>query len=383
MYRIYNFSKLNFLHFRVIFLTILFCIVCFSKIYALTVQIDPDPTFIYSIGDVDISINVDDSTPFRGFKLVLNYNDSIIDFISAEQGSLMISHPVGWWIVVEESSNTVRIECIIFGAGLFVQGPGTILTIHFDGLLEGISYLNFEEYEFYDIMGTPIQEVLAENGKIIIGTPICISIKVFLESAYDAENDTMKVSNNNPLPLISPYDDVMEVESIPQNTVDWIYVALRASPTGISLNEKSMFLNSKGEVVDPFFSNPGFFNIDPGNYYIIIQHRNHLAIMSQNSYPVLDSGRLAHAHLYSETNIYGSHGSKELEVGIYGMCTGDPSQDGEITTIDYTIWYNDFINGLSGYQRSDLNSDGEVTTSDYIKWYNNFFIGFSSSVPEQ
>jgi len=167
--------------------------------------------------DVDISINVDDSTPFRGFKLVLNYNDSIIDFISAEQGSLMISHPVGWWIVVEESSNTVRIECIIFGAGLFVQGPGTILTIHFDGLLEGISYLNFEEYEFYDIMGTPIQEVLAENGKIIIGTPICISIKVFLESAYDAENDTMKVSNNNPLPLISPYDDVMEVESIPQN----------------------------------------------------------------------------------------------------------------------------------------------------------------------
>ena len=365
------------------FLIVLFLICCFSDIYAITTRIDPDPTWIESIGEVNILINVDDTTHFRGFKLVLNFDDSILDFINAEQGPIMTSQPVGWWVVEEESSNTVRIECIIFGAGLFVQGPGTILTIHFDGLIEGKSYLNFVEYEFYDVYGNIIPDALADNGNILVGSPCYISLTVLLEGAYDISGDSMSVLENNILPLISPYQDNTEIDNLPNNVVDWIFVELRESISGDPLIKKSMFLNIKGKVIDPFFSYPGFLNIDPGNYYIVVHHRNHLAIMSQNSYPLVESGRLAHANLYSETSIYGSNGSKELEAGIYGMCIGDPNQDGEITTIDYTIWYNDFINGLSGYHRSDLNFDGEVTTSDYIKWYNNFFLGFSSSVPEQ
>ena len=382
MYRICNFSKLNLLHFRIVFITIFFCIICFSKIYAMTVQIDPDPTFVNSVGDVDISINVDDSTPFRGYKLILQYDDSILDFISAEQGSLMTSQPVGWWLVEEESSNTVRIECIIFGAGLYVQGPGEILKVNFLNNVEGRSYINFVEYEFYDVYGVIIPDALADNGNILVGSPCHIGLKVLIEGAYDISGDSMRVLENNILPLISPYQDNTEINNLPNNVVDWIFVELRDSFAGNPLIKKSMFLNSKGKVIDPFFSYPGFLNIDPGNYYIVIHHRNHLAIMSQNSYPLVESSFSLLADLSKETKIYGSNGSKELESGVYGMCIGDPNQDGEITTMDYTIWYNDFINGLSGYRGSDLNFDGEVTTSDYIKWYNNFFLGFSSSVPE-
>ncbi len=206
--------KLKIINIKIFFLFVLMFVLAFKNLCALTTFLFPDPTIIDSTNNIDITINVDDSTHFRGYKLILQFDDSVLDFIGAEKGSLMTSQPVGWWVIDEESSNTVRIECIIFGAGLYVKGPGTILTLHFDGLLEGISYLNFEEYEFYDVIGIPIQDVLAENGKIIIGTPSCVCIKVLLESAYDTEGDTMKISHNNSLPLISPYDDDLEVDSL-------------------------------------------------------------------------------------------------------------------------------------------------------------------------
>jgi len=105
--------KLKIINIKIFFLFVLMFVLAFKNLCALTTFLFPDPTIIDSTNNIDITINVDDSTHFRGYKLILQFDDSVLDFIGAEKGSLMTSQPVGWWVIDEESSNTVRIECII------------------------------------------------------------------------------------------------------------------------------------------------------------------------------------------------------------------------------------------------------------------------------
>ena len=60
---------------------------------------------------------------------------------------------------------------------------------------------------------------------------------------------------------------------------------------------------------------------------------------------------------------------------------GDIDQDKQVTTTDYTQWYNSARLGDSGYRVTDIDMDGQVTTSDYTVWYNNARLGASSQVP--
>jgi hypothetical protein len=78
---------------------------------------------------------------------------------------------------------------------------------------------------------------------------------------------------------------------------------------------------------------------------------------------------------------YGSNGAKQVESGVWGMWAGDVNQDKNVTTTDYTAWYNSARLGESGYKTTDINMDGVVTTSDYAQWYNNARLGAASPVP--
>ncbi len=70
-----------------------------------------------------------------------------------------------------------------------------------------------------------------------------------------------------------------------------------------------------------------------------------------------------------------------METGVWGMWAGDVNQDKNVTTTDYTSWYNSARLGESGYRATDINLDGVVTTSDYTMWYNNARLGAASKVP--
>lgn len=159
------------------FLSGIICLLLTFSLFALQLNafstfVSPDPTIVDTTGEFEININVDEeSTEFRGYKLIFSYNDSIMDFVSAEKGPLMLGFPNYWWRVVEESSDTVRIECIIMGAGLYVDGPGTILVLTFNALVEEITELNFVYQEFYYAFGGGIiPDVSTDDGTVIIGS---------------------------------------------------------------------------------------------------------------------------------------------------------------------------------------------------------------------
>ncbi len=123
-----------------------------------------------------------------------------------------------------------------------------------------------------------------------------LSVKVFLEGSY-LSNQVMSnelsiagaIPNNQPFNQ-SPwnYSGNENVSTIPSNIVDWVLVSLRSdidkSSTVVS---RAGFVKSDGTVVELDGSSPLTFPVAEGNYYIVVEHRNHLSIMSSTKVPIV------------------------------------------------------------------------------------------------
>jgi len=343
----------------------------------------------YTIGrneNVTIPIKISGVENLRGFSISIDYDTNYLtadpsdlieaDFLSNSEDSTQ------WYVAGTDGNYTAT--CTILGVTDGSSGAGTLFSINLTGLspTTGGTDVSLSSVILRDVMNEMI-EVDNINGSIVnVDCPVYADVTLFLEGAYNEETHCMNTALYNSIPLTSPYSDAITVASIPDNVVDWVFVELRSSLTGSALDSKSMFLKSDGQVLDPLFSHPGFLNTATGAYYVIIKHRNHLEIISKTTHEFKDEGASIQIDLTVAANVYGTDGIKELETGICGMYCGDINEDCEVTTLDYTKWYNSFFQGSTGYQSSDVNLDGEVTTTDYAKWYNNYILGAHSCIPQ-
>jgi hypothetical protein len=137
--------------------------------------------------------------------------------------------------------------------------------------------------------------------------------------------------------------------------------------------QRALFLNSDGEVVDLQGNREIKFDIPTvyDNLYMIVWHRNHLAVMTAN--PVtFDVAPVVYDFSAAEGNAYGgSDGHKDLGGGVYGMYAGDANSDGDINNIDKTTWGANA--GTKGYKTTDMNFDNQVDNQDKNEiWIGNF-----------
>lgn len=113
--------------------------------------------------------------------------------------------------------------------------------------------------------------------------PVYAALKVFVEGAKDSLNpNIIRTDLAGLIPIVSPYaEDNRIVDSIPGDIVDWLLIELRETENGPAIDSKSALLHKDGRIVaDDGISSTIKFNADPGNYFIVIKHRNHLSIMS-------------------------------------------------------------------------------------------------------
>ena len=144
-------------------------LLCSTTIFGVTVYTSPNPVIAELSVPFEVSINIDDIVDIRGYKVVVEYDADILEFDQAYNGELFDGQPIGWWIVNDEIPGNVQIECLIFGAGIFVTGPGNILNLTFTALSECITSLEFIETELFDPVGLIILDVNSIDGCIIIG----------------------------------------------------------------------------------------------------------------------------------------------------------------------------------------------------------------------
>lgn len=203
---------------------------------------------------------------------------------------------------------------------------------------------------------------------------LCANINVWLEGPYDSAGDSMRTTINNSIPLTSPYADSLIVESIPGNVVDWVLVELRTDTTGATIViQKSMFLLNNGKIVKAqnIETAPEFPDLAQGNYYTVVHHRNHLAIMSKTAQTYKPQGDTPYTDiaLKDSTNVYGTDAVKEVESGVSAMYGGEGNSTGIITVSDQSEAANH--RGEVGYLVTDYNLSGVTTVADQSMCNNN------------
>jgi hypothetical protein len=166
----------------------------------------------------------------------------------------------------------------------------------------------------------------------------------------------------------------------PSTVVDWVLVSLRETYDGAPVCMKAALLHNDGHVE---FVNGGFdcCDLDMSNaYYLVIEHRNHLLVMSQTAVQVVNGTLTCD---FRHTQSYGN-GQKQILPGTYAMFAGNGDQTQEsfsptdINFDDATYWGSQ--NGTTGrYRNGDYNLNGDCNYNDRTTFeFNN---GMFTSVP--
>lgn len=206
---------------------------------------------------------------------------------------------------------------------------------------------------------------------------IKVDLKALLTGAYDASG-LMKddLRSGNLLPTDEPYTDLgfshsgdeMIIDGVFDVTgndaiVDWVYIELRDETTPSTVvATRSALIQKDGDIVDVDGKSNVTFDVAAGNYYVVVQHRNHLGVMSA-SVLALSTTTSTYDFTSSLSNIQGgANGINDLGSGYYGLFSGDVDYNGQVQNSDITPIL--LIIGTTGYFTEDANMNGQVQNSD-------------------
>ncbi|HEX9933578.1 MAG TPA: S8 family serine peptidase [bacterium] len=266
-----------------------------------------------------------------------------------------------------------------------VAGSAALLLQKDPFMTPGQVYQTLREYARQDYYTGTCPNSTWGYGKLNIDSAFASSVfvqtKIFLETPYVASGDSMNCALRlqNYIPTLSPYsEDPRTVTSVPSHVVDWVLVQLRSQEDGAAVASKSAFLRRDGKIVsDDGSTERIILDAGSGNYYVVIKHRNHLAVMSSGKLALASGSSTFFDFTTGPENFYGTNGVKQLESNTYGMITGDPNGNGYINATDYL-----FIKakiGSTGYYQVDINLNGFVNATDYLYVKSN--IGKHTQVP--
>jgi hypothetical protein len=172
----------------------------------------------------------------------------------------------------------------------------------------------------------------------------------------------------------------------PSTIVDWVLVSLRTTPDGAGgpLCQAAALLHDDGTIE---FRCCGL-NLN-ASYYLVIEDRNHLIVMSQNAIPIVN-GKISYDFRFTQSYINDPYGlgqfagQKQIIQGKFAMFAGNgnqasnPQSDTDINFGDRTYWEGQ--NGtLTHYRIGDYNLNGDCNYNDRFLWeFNN---GKFTSVP--
>ena len=158
-----------------------------------------------------------------------------------------------------------------------------------------------------------------------------------------------------------------EYAGYPRNTTDYVLVSLRLEESVLStICKRAALVMEDGQIV--FFSGYDCCEVDGNrNYYIVVQHRNHLPVMSHVKVPVTN-GTLSYDFRFQNSYIGAlGLGQKEVDYGRFAMYAGNGDQTIstssaiDINVKDMSKWLEDDGRNSSYYLRDyDLNGDVNV-----------------------
>lgn len=248
-----------------------------------------------------------------------------------------------------------------------------------------------------------------EYWRVLYDECLKLDLKVFLEGTYEGNGlmqtklgserrvlpgQTPQSPLATPTPPGQPYDAFpwnyagteglgFTNASYPPDVVDWVLVSLRTSVEKEDQIAQAAGLLYKDGRVELML--PCAFETDlPGPFYLVVEHRNHMGIMSATPVELVNNELIYDFTIQDSYKDPTSFGQAEIEPGVWGMYAGDLNQavdlnSYDINGLDKAPWQAD--NGLYDiYTSGDANMDGDANGLDKILWEENN--GVSSRVPK-
>lgn len=191
-------------------------------------------------------------------------------------------------------------------------------------------------------------------------------------------NDDLRVANL--IPTTSPYTDGASCDSsvfsVTGNNaiVDWVWVELRDSDdSSVVLKGQSALLQRDGDVVSVDGASSLTINRPPNNYYVVVNHRNHLGAMSATPIQLTENNTIIIDFTNSQFSTFGNNARAVLNTGESALWAGETNGDNLIqysgTNPDATSILSQVLNDPGnifnfttfisfGYSNTDLNMDG-------------------------
>jgi len=259
------------------------------------------------------------------------------------------------------------------------------------------------QYDYRTVFGTILQDFMGADNTAITATfqtasfintkpdlilptvkagPDCqvdptlgtaITLKAFLEGPMNSGVMASTLSTDSLLPNKDPYTgsqtaydeafDAVDGAAV----VDWVRVELRDATNSATLvAAKSALLQADGTIIDASGAAKVFFNDVPrGDYYVAVQHYNHLGVMTAN--PITFDDNTAFDFSDPNNAVFSNGAQPQMNIGgIMCLFAGDMNGDGTINAADKNEYWKpekdtDFIYGTS---KADLNLDGVVDDTD-------------------
>ncbi|MCB0472849.1 MAG: hypothetical protein KDC56_07300, partial [Flavobacteriaceae bacterium] len=230
---------------------------------------------------------------------------------------------------------------------------------------------------------TAYNNLIAKGWTIDVAAPtvVAVSPKVFLQGPILAPTDAGLMNDilraGGYLPTTSPYSDALTVDPTvfdaggtsgtglaADDIVDWVWVELRdKNDHTIVLDSRSALLQRDGPVVDLDGVSPLLMTGAADDYYVVVNHRNHLGIMSATTVALSATPTVVDLTT-GYAAVFGGMGAvTEVSPGIFAMFGGDYNEDGQMNNTDLDGIYP--LLGTAGYSNADMNMDIQNNFTDF------------------
>jgi hypothetical protein len=139
--------------------------------------------------------------------------------------------------------------------------------------------------------------------------------------------------------------------------VDWVWLELRdSSDRTVIIESSSALLQRDGDIVDIDGTSAVDFIATLDIYYLLIQHRNHLSILSVTA--VAMTGATTVDLSSDPLDAFGGNIAVIGVGGVFSMVSGDAFTNGQIQNTDVSEVRPQL--GTAGYSNSDTDMNGRV-----------------------
>jgi hypothetical protein len=227
--------------------------------------------------------------------------------------------------------------------------------------------------------------------------PLRFSPSVLLQGSFQPAQQTMSDSlqrknllnvflmgNPDTLPQFASLPTFKsQVSVLPDSLTDIVKISLRDSLWQTKAVQYA-WLHQKGKIYDYETASKNYVQtcLQPRNYYVQVEHRNHLPLVSVAHY--LSDTTITHIDLTQISKVYGG-GAVMLSWQQCGMIAGDVNKS-NLSQINANDLYDLMENELNfpiieGYYQFDANLDGFINAKDFNVVSRNSDLLYFSTVP--